>query len=213
MEIFWKFFIFLIFSNLISIIKKNNGKQDRKGVFVCMFIYRNHWLTEISLADIKKHTVEIPQDVWYIDRHAFQKPGIKQIVIPKNVRKLNNFAFRACKDLEEIVIENEECKLGASVFSACTKLRQIELPKNLKVIPTCTFDFCESLERIKLPSTVETIGEYAFCACKNLKWITIPDSVPYIREQYFRYCENLTDIHFHGKVYSYNDLLAYRKIS
>ena len=23
----------------------------------------------------------------------------------------------------------------------------------------------------------------------------------------------LTDIHFHGKVYSYNDLLAYRKIS
>ena len=63
MEIFWKFFIFLIFSNLISIIKKNNGKQDRKGVFVCMFIYRNHWLTEISLAEIKKHTVENPQDV------------------------------------------------------------------------------------------------------------------------------------------------------
>ena len=68
-----------------------------------------------------------------------------------------------------------------------------------------------NLITIKIGKKLEKIGDLAFCGCENLEKIIIPDSVEYIRIQYFENCKKLSQIHFHNHIYSYDDLLEYKK--
>lgn len=177
-----------------------------------MQTYKTRWIKKVEDIDIQFGLFKIPSDIWYIEPWAFQVEGLREITIPRNVRKLNNVAFRGCTDLETVVFESDSCNLGNSVFSGCKKLSKITLPKQLKILPTCTFYGCESLVHVRMPDTLTRIGDQAFCGCTALESITVPDNVPYIRDAYFKNCSKLSQIYFHGHVYTYEDLLAYHKI-
>ena len=74
-----------------------------------------------------------------------------------------------------------------------------------------TFLSLINLITIKIGEKLEKIGDLTFCVCENLEKIIIPNSVEYIRIQYFENCKKLSQIHFHNHIYSYDDLLEYKK--
>lgn len=75
-----------------------------------------------------------------------------------------------------------------------------------------TFFQCSSLEMVFLPKQLINIPNFTFQDCTSLKEIIIPDTIEELREGQFMGCFNLKKIHWRGKIYSYDDLLAYGEI-
>lgn len=77
---------------------------------------------------------------------GFGNTGVKKIVIPETVTKIDNIAFRNNFFVEEIVFDGKS---------------------KLKEIGHGAFMDCRSLKAITIPASVETIGEYAF-SCTDM---------------------------------------------
>lgn len=107
-----------------------------------------------------------------IGARMFAKTNLKEIHLPKNVRKINS-----------------------DTFNNCTKLTNIILPDSLVSIGGGALKNVENLESIVIPEMVDSIGGEAFAGCKKLKSINIPQSIKYIGQLAFEYCENLTEVY------------------
>ena len=78
------------------------------------------------------------------------------IILPKNLKCLENDCFYQCRNLEEVDAFN------------CTDLNSIS--------KEC-FACCYSLKSVKLSDTITIIEDSAFAYCKNLETITLSKSV------------------------------------
>lgn len=66
-----------------------------------------------------------------ISGYAFRKTAVKDLVIPSNVRNVQDCAYKQCPNLETVVIEEGLESLGKDVFSGCDKLLSVTLPSTL----------------------------------------------------------------------------------
>ena len=74
--------------------------------------------------------------------------NIKQIDIPDNILRINDHAFKNCKNLQYVKNLKNMISIGEEAFCGCS-----------------------SLEYINLPASIENVGYYAFDGCKKLKYI------------------------------------------
>ncbi len=168
----------------------------------------------------KESEYTIPNSVEEIDVTAFEKCNLSNVVIPQNVKRINQYAFYSCKNLQSIKIFNgvesigdyafsesalkevnipdSVIELGSQTFYMCKDLERIFLGKGITVIPWSIFNSCSKLGSIIIPEGVTEIGEYAFCNCENLCEITIPKSVNKVMGAAFSYCRNLSDVYYEG---------------
>ena len=151
-------------------------------------LVREGRLMVVDQKDILNDTILIPNICTIIGWQAFFKKSIKQIVIPKNVSLVHSEAFCNCEELQNVFFENPNCQLSESIFEGCTNLQHVSLPIHITDIPNFTFYYC-----------------------KELQEITIPDSVKELRLDSFIGCEKLRKISWKGKVYSYEDLMEYKR--
>ena len=70
--------------------------------------------------------LRLPDGLEKIERMAFIKCGIREIVFPRSVREIGNEAFWRCEQLEKVVIPNPETKVAFNAFGGCVNLRVIE---------------------------------------------------------------------------------------
>ena len=98
----------------------------------------------------------------------------KNIIIPKMVKAIGNYAFYCCKTLQQIFIPNSVTSIGDGAFCKCESLKEITIPKRVTNIGVGTFMLCSSLQKIIIPDSVEIIGKYAFSGCRSLSQIIIP---------------------------------------
>ena len=117
--------------------------------------------------------IHLPNTLSRIDAYAFQKCGIKEIVIPGSINYM-----------------------GTGVFAWCEKLQKATFEQGVKSIETMTFHLCVALNEIYIPDSVYKIGEYAFWKCTSLTSITIPESVTTISKGAFDDCTNLSSVIF-----------------
>lgn len=134
------------------IIKKGIRKIDEET------FYFMHTVKEVS----------IPETVKEIGFNAFADTGIKELVIGKNVKKIDTGAFEYCKSL-------------------------VSVKWNAKEIPEYTFDCCKKLTKVEFGRNVETIGAYAFSGTA-IKKIEIPDSVDSVGDNAFSNCKKLNTL-------------------
>jgi len=114
-----------------------------------------------------------------IDAKAFDKAEITSVNIPEGVLSIERHAFQDCINLKSIVIPNSVKTISTAAFQGCKNLEYVKLSNNLQYLAGFSFNDCESLTSIELPDSLKMIGEYAFAVCgfkefqfKNVKDIT-----------------------------------------
>lgn len=165
--------------------------------------------------DICLESIELPKTIQTISSSAFSGSGLKSIVMPDSVTKIDKKAFLECKALTDVTLNEGLEQIGAEAFKDCENLKEIEIPDSVNnlgtkifadcdalskvdlgtsmtVIPNEMFYQCKSLEQIKLPYGITEIGESAFANCVNFKEITIPQATEKIAASVFSYPAGMT---------------------
>lgn len=113
---------------------------------------------------------------------------LKKAELGENCR-LGQYAFKACKNLEEITVPRGLLQFSSDACYNCYSLKQISFPKGISRIPE--FSKCYSLVSICLPNGITTIDEGAFSYCYSLRSVIIPKGVAAIPKYTFQYCYSL----------------------
>lgn len=99
-------------------------------------------------------SVTFPDGLKTIGEQAFLSSGLRSVVLPDSVEKMDRDAFRKCKYLEEIRLSNSLKTIKISMFMECPALCRVILPESLESIGTKVFYNCPSLKEIYIPFTV-----------------------------------------------------------
>lgn len=116
------------------------------------------------------------------------------IDLPRSLKEIESNAFYGCAGLTEIVVPNSVKELGWYAFENCSSLTDAALPKNLDNIGVGVFAGCTALKNVMLPETAESIGTSAFAKCTSLTGVTFPEGVQRIGGGAFMNCTGLTGV-------------------
>lgn len=133
------------------------------------------WMEELRYSDrsyvyafLMENNVDILKRIDIIYSALFlnlDPDKFKNLVIPKNIKIVEEGAFHGCK-IENIIFDNTKLsQLPAGVFRNCGTLKTIVLPKNLKILPIRCFSNCINLLKVELPDSLQLIGKDAFENC------------------------------------------------
>lgn len=105
--------------------------------------------------------------VTYIGKEAFKDCSkLYTIVIPDNVKTIEQNAFYDCSDLQFVTWGNNITDIQDRAFYGCTSLRFIILGDYVETIGAYAFYGASSINistlRVTLPASVKSIGDYAF---------------------------------------------------
>ena len=105
--------------------------------------------------------------VTYIGKEAFKDCSkLYTIVIPDNVKTIEQNAFSGCSDLQFVTWGNNITDIQDRAFFYCTSLRFIILGDYVETIGAYAFYGASSINistlRVTLPASVKSIGDYAF---------------------------------------------------
>lgn len=130
----------------------------------------------------KETTIILPETVTTIGEWAFaHNQFVKNVILPKSLKEIKEYAFQECLELETINLENVEI-IGKYAFNECANLKEITV--NCDTIEEVTFKGCQSLEKVLIPN-VKTIKEEAFASCYALKQIDFPECLESIEDSAF----------------------------
>ena len=122
-------------------------------------------------------TVTIPDNVTEIGAGAFANEGLKTIIIPGTVKKIQANAFAYNSTLETVIMQEGVEEIGGWAFANCDKLKNIQFPESLTKISQMAFYNCDNLEEIKIPSQIKTIENNTFDDCRKLSKVTLNDKL------------------------------------
>ncbi len=130
-----------------------------------------------------------------IAAEGFSGTAIRELVIPKSIKKIGAAAFAYNYSLKKVTFA-EGCEIGEisqGMFGYCESLTEISMPPTVEKVGAMAFTNCTSLTAVNLSQNVTQIGAMAFTGCTSLKEIVLPDSLTTIGEQAF-YTTGLTGI-------------------
>ncbi|WP_105157723.1 leucine-rich repeat protein [Streptococcus suis] len=109
--------------------------------------------------------------------------GVKEVILPKELKVIGSGAFRSTHNLKEIDLGEKLEELGSEAFQN-SGLTQVNLPNSLPYLSYRVFADSTSLQSVRLPDTLTTIPEEAF---KNtgLLSLNLPNSVTHIEREAF----------------------------
>ncbi len=144
--------------------------------------------TNLDLMDKATGTIIIPQNVTKIGDGAFRDlTGLRSIVIPGTVKEIGEYAFSGNPTLENVVIEEGVEKIGASAFRDCANLKKIRFPKSVTEIGIYCMCNCGSLDNVELPPNIICINAGTFERCSGLRNIKLPENLKKIDGFAFAY--------------------------
>jgi len=113
-----------------------------------------------------------PLEITGIEDGAYSRnQHMKQLMITTGVKKIGEWAFEYCRNLEGIDFPDSIESIGAWAFQDCTKLKELHLYSKLKSIGYQAFAGCENLEMVELPNSLESLSYGIFSNCTELKSI------------------------------------------
>lgn len=146
---------------------------------------------------------------FYISKHLYVNGSeIHDLLIPKSVSSIGDFAFYGCSSLKSIHIQGSVSSVGTQAFYGCNGLIKVNISD---VAAWCNISFSSfndnpisytqhlfvndvEIKDLIIPSTVTSIGDNVFARCSELKSVTIPNSVVSIGKGAFYDCENLVSV-------------------
>ena len=130
-------------------------------------------------------------------------PQPTEIILPKNLTKINDNIFYRCSSLTNIEIPESVTSIGDYAFYR-TGITNIKIPSSVTSIGTSAFAYCYALKNVEIPDSITSISNNAFykSAITNIE---IPSSVTNIGSSAFKSCELLTSIEIPDSVTSIGD--------
>ena len=174
------------------------------------FVY-GHLVNTVEKQDLDKYTLEngvlkIKDGVEEINMRAFsQQTDIKEVYIPASVKKIGDYAFFNCVNLEKVVFESAGADsafttISQYAFKACLKLSSINIPDSTTTMGQQAFAYCESLTEVNIPSAWKHDGTNTntkiFDNCISLATVTFGEGtkVEYLPAYMFSNCTSLKSI-------------------
>ncbi len=107
----------------------------------------------------KLETLNVGEGVKTIyDRAFYQCYALKNIKLPKSLRKINSSAFSCCTGLESINLPDGVTFIGQKAFNKCRNLSSVKLSQSLTEICKQAFYNCNALKKITVPASVRNLG-------------------------------------------------------
>ena len=79
----------------------------------------------------------------------FENTTVREIIIPKSVKKIGENAFYGCKNLISIILQEGLESIGDNWFKNAS-IKEIVIPKSVKTIGDKAFEYCSDLTRVIL---------------------------------------------------------------
>lgn len=154
-------------------------------------------VTELGAVFQNNEVIEeiiLPKDLKIIDDEAFSNMiNLEKIILPKGLIKIGKEAFFNTKSLKGIVIPGSIEYLGYKTFMN-SGIEIVRVEEGVTYIPESMFENCKSLILIDLPKSILEIDARAFYNCRSLLNIDIPNGVRKIEYQTFYGCNNLIEV-------------------
>ncbi|MGN0488527.1 MAG: leucine-rich repeat domain-containing protein [Ruminococcus sp.] len=80
-------------------------------------------------------SIELPSTLEYIGLFSFDGSGLENVVIPKNVKTVDEYAFAECSGLNEVAFEGTKTTIAENTFNSSFNV-SIVAKKNSEVIKT-----------------------------------------------------------------------------
>ncbi len=120
------------------------------------------------------------------------------VVIPEEVHKINEWAFRNNKALTSVKFSSALEKIEDNAFEGCTGLKSVTIPGTVDTVDEDVFRNCTGLETVIMESGVSKLDGGAFSGCTALKTIEFPDTLLFISDGgfygVFQGCESLEEV-------------------
>ena len=175
-------------SNLESITIGKNVKKIEEDVFYnCKKLKTVYWnaqnfwtisdKTESPFYTLSISKIIFGEEVETIPDYLCYSKSIETLSLPKNVKKIGQYAFGSCKKLHSVDLGMVE-EIGSGAFNYCDSLKSIKIPRTTQTIENSAFFMCVFLEQLHIGSGLTTIGNFAFSGCSRLSSITCFTSTP-----------------------------------
>lgn len=100
-----------------------------------------------------------------------RREELARVRIPDGVRRVDDFAFYGCDNLEVVELPGTLTELGEAAFAQCGKLAEVRMPTGVRVIGRNAFADCGSLRSVELPETYTGLTAGLFVGCHSLAHI------------------------------------------
>ena len=153
----------------------------------------------IAAEDAALTKVILPRSVTELGANCFEKTGITEFTVPKQLLKAeNSFSesalasvsfedglqripdklFRSAKNLKTINWNDSVTEIGEYAFADCDALETAEIPDIVNIVGYSAFAYCDNLNKVHLPDCNAKIGNNAFQECMALKSVYVPVLAP-----------------------------------
>lgn len=120
------------------------------------------------------------------------------VVLPQNLKTIEEEAFSFCFNLKEIVFPDGLEKIGEDAF-LMSGLQSVTIPASVKMIRESAFRVCENLvsftiEENEKPGFVIYLGSRMFEDCSKLRDLSLSNCVLHIPNGFCQKCNSLTNV-------------------
>jgi len=143
------------------------------------------------------------------NRFCYELTSLETVILSVGVQEIGDFAFCNCTNLKKVSMYGDTLnmpstlkKIGNYAFKACSKLEEIHLPDGLTTIGEQAFIGCTHLTKVystssqSMPQGLTSIGDYAFQQCSLMEEIILPSGLTNLGKYAFYGCDKLNNIYF-----------------
>lgn len=117
-------------------------------------------------------------------------PSLQKVVLPKQMKTIDEFAFTGCTSLREVTNPGEIKEIGWGAFKGCKALLYFDFPEEFTTLRGEAFMGCASLSGVILPLSLVDIGSSAFEG-SGLRFVTLHKKAKDLGSNLFKNCQKL----------------------
>lgn len=111
--------------------------------------------------------IDLPKGLTEIGEFAFEQSGIKEITIPENVNRLEDYLFCWSEKIEKVTVLSKKIEyIGRMAFDSCNNLQEVNFAGEVEYVGENAFEACYNLESFGNLTAMKKIGPWAFHSCR-----------------------------------------------